>query len=68
VDDPFAIPLKLRTEIVGVFLVLAAQAFPAFGGVGSQQGGFLLFKILPGTDRHEIVMDDRMGESREGVS
>ncbi|NBS50758.1 MAG: hypothetical protein EBS97_09205, partial [Verrucomicrobia bacterium] len=64
--DPFPVALELRTEIVGVFLVLTAQAFPAFGGVGSEKRALLLFKILPGTDRHKIVMDDRVGESRDG--
>jgi hypothetical protein len=66
VDNPFAVPLELRPEVVGVFGVPSAQAFPAFGGVGSEMGALLSLKILPSADRHEIVMDGGMGESREG--
>ena len=66
VDDPFTVALELRAEVVGVLLVLSAEAFPAFGGVRGQQRGLFLFKILPSPDRHKIVMNDRRGESREG--
>ena len=65
-DDPFPIPLKFGAEIVGVFLVFPAKAFLTAGGVGGEERGLLLFKILPSADRHEIVMDDRLGESRDG--
>ena len=65
-DDPFAIPLEFGAKVVGVFLVLSPQTFPAFGGVGRKQGSLLFFKVFPGTDRHKIVMDGRLGESRDG--
>jgi hypothetical protein len=66
VDNPFPVSLKLGPEVVGVFRMLATQAFPAFGGVRSQECGFFFFKIRPRPDRHKTVMDDHGGESRDG--
>jgi len=66
VDDPFPIPLEFGAEIVGVFLVFPAQALLAPGGIGGETRGLLFFKILACPDRHEIVMNDREGESRDG--
>ena len=67
-NDPFAVPLELGAKVVGIFLVLPAQTLSAFGGVGGKLGSFLFFKIFPGTDRHKIVMDGLMRESRDGKS
>jgi hypothetical protein len=66
VDNALPVPLKLGPEVVGVFRMFATQAFPAFGGVRSQECGFFFFKIRPSPDRHKIVMDDHGGESRDG--
>jgi hypothetical protein len=65
-DDPFPVPLKFGPKIVGVFLVLPAKALLAARGIRGKERRLLLLEILTSPDRHKIVMDDRMGESRDG--
>jgi hypothetical protein len=66
-DDPLPVSLKFGAKVVGVFLVFSAQALLATRGVGGEGRGLLFFEIFTSPDRHEIVMDDRMGESRDGA-
>jgi hypothetical protein len=66
VDDPFAVPLEFGAEIVGALGMSPAEAFLAAAGVGSKERDLFLFKIFPGADRHGTVMNDGMGESRDG--
>jgi hypothetical protein len=66
VNDAFAITLKFWAEIVGLFRMLATEAFPAFRGVAAEQGRFPFFPVFTGVDRHLSGMDGSGGESRDG--
>ena len=66
VHDAFAIALKFRAKIVGLFGVFAAEALLTFGGVATEEGGLLFFPVGSGADWHSSGMDGRGGESRDG--